>query len=161
MQPDNTLNLDELAVIIKDAKAVARRYRNLTGRPLGVTGEVAEYEAARLLGLRLADVRSAGHDAVRDHDGRTLQIKSRCILEGKKRSQQVPAINRKKEWDGVLLVLLDSDFEPTEIFEADRMPVIEALEKPGSKARNERGAMAVSKFKAIGRRVWNRSASSR
>ena len=36
------------------AKQLARRYHELTGKPLGVTGEVAEYEAHRLLGVELA-----------------------------------------------------------------------------------------------------------
>ena len=30
----------------------------------------------------------------------------------------------------------------------------DALTAPGSKARNERGALAVSKFKQIGRQIW-------
>jgi hypothetical protein len=47
----------------------------------------------------------------------------------------------------VLLVLLDGEFEPIEIYEADRLPIKTALDKAGSKARNKRGAMAVSKFK--------------
>jgi hypothetical protein len=32
-----------------------------------------------------------------------------------------------------------------------------ALLAPGSKARNERGALAVSKFKAVGHEVWNKN----
>jgi len=156
---DRTIDLDQLAVIIADAKAVASRYRKLTGRPLGITGEVAEYEAARLLRLRLADVRQDGYDAVRETGGsvRKLQIKGRCILETSKRSQQVGAVKLEKEWDGVLLVLMDEEFEPLEIFEADRPAVTAALQEPGSKARNERGALAVSTFKSIGRRVWSRN----
>lgn len=31
--------------VLCEAKALAQEYRNLTGKPLGVTGEVAEYEA--------------------------------------------------------------------------------------------------------------------
>jgi hypothetical protein len=54
----------------------------------------------------------------------------------------------------VLLVLLDETFEATAIYEADRPAVEAALLAPGSKARNERGALAVSKFKSIGRRIW-------
>src|SRR5271166_3680822 len=156
---DRTIDLDQLAVIIADAKAVASRYRKLTGRPLGITGEVAEYEAARLLRLRLADVRQDGYDAVRETDGsvRKLQIKGRCILETSKRSQQVGAIKLKKEWDGVLLVLMDEEFEPLEIFEADCPAVTAALQEPGSKARNECGALAVSRFKSIGWQVWSRN----
>ncbi|WP_193041193.1 MULTISPECIES: hypothetical protein [unclassified Pseudomonas] len=44
---------DEVYQILSDAKALARRYYRLTGKPLGVTGEVAEYEAARILNLEL------------------------------------------------------------------------------------------------------------
>jgi hypothetical protein len=83
MDVDRTIDLDELAVIIADAKAVARRYRKLTGRPLGITGEVAEYEAVRLLGLRLADVRQDGYDAVRETGGSVRNSKSRADVSSK------------------------------------------------------------------------------
>jgi hypothetical protein len=53
-----------------------------------------------------------------------------------------------------LLVLLDEDFDATAIYEADRAAIEAALLEPGSKARNERGALAVSKFKSIGRKIW-------
>jgi hypothetical protein len=56
------------------------------------------------------------------------------------------------------MVLLDSTFSATEIWEADRVAVISALTAPGSKARNERGALAVAKFKSIGRLRWSVSA---
>ena len=56
----------------------------------------------------------------------------------------------------MLLVLLDENFDATEIYEADRAPVEAALMAPGSKARNERGALAVSKFKTLGRCRWRR-----
>jgi hypothetical protein len=53
-----------------------------------------------------------------------------------------------------MLVLMDEGFALLEIWEASRDAVSEALDQPGSKARNERGAMAVSKFKQIGKRIW-------
>ena len=53
------------------------------------------------------------------------------------------------------MVLLDSTFSATEIWEADRAPILAALAAPGSKARNERGALAVAKFKSIGRLRWS------
>ena len=37
---------------------------------------------------------------------------------------------------------------------ADRSAVVEALTRPGSKARNERGALAIGQFKRIGRLRW-------
>ena len=54
----------------------------------------------------------------------------------------------------VALILMDQDFEPLAIYEADRRAVEKELRRPGSKSRNERGALAVSRFKAIGELVW-------
>ena len=137
---------------------LARKYRVLTGRPLGITGEIGEYEAARLLRLELAQVRQSGFDAVRETRGRPerIQIKTRCLLPGAKRGQRIGRIDLGKKWDAVLLVLLNGNFETDSIYKAGRRVIEAALRAPGSKARNERGALSVNKFKAIGRRVWPR-----
>ena len=146
----------EVMTILHDAKRLAQQYRRATGKPLGITGEVAEYEAARLLSLRLTDARQAGFDAIEEHDGnvRRLQIKGRCLLSGCKPGQRMGSIDIAKEFDSVLLVLLDENFNATEIYEAERSAVLAALATPGSKARNERGALPIAKFKAIGRLRW-------
>ena len=142
--------------LLAAAKKLAQEYRGLTGKPLGITGEVAEYEAARLLGVTLSPARTAGYDAIRESDGRTYQIKGRCLLPGGKPGQRLGRIDATKPFDAVLLVLLDQNFDATAIHEAGRDVVIAALAEPGSRARNERGALAVSKFKSIGREVWRR-----
>jgi hypothetical protein len=152
------MTTDTVLAILAEAKALAQRYRALTGKPLGITGEVAEYEAARLLGVALTPARQAGYDATETRDGGKfhLQIKGRCILDGSKPGQRMGSIDMGKEFDAVLLVMLDERYEATAIFEASRDAVIAALSSPGSKARNERGQLAVSKFKAIGRVRWRR-----
>jgi len=144
--------------ILREAKKLAQEYRSLTGKPLGITGEVAEYEAARILGVELTPARQAGYDAVEHQDGKTryLQIKGRCLLPGCKPGQRLGSIDIKKDWDAVLMVLLDENFEAKEIYEAERADVLKALTEPGSKARNERGALAVSKFKRIAKLRWRR-----
>ena len=139
--------------ILRDAKKLAREYHSLTGKPLGVTGEVAEYEAAQLLGITLTAARQAGYDAI-DATGKLFQIKGRRVLN--KRSQNVGKIDIRHEWDAVLLVLLDNDFNATIIYEAPRAIILEALQKPGSKARNERGQLAVSTFKSIATIRWTK-----
>ncbi len=139
--------------LVERIRSAAIEYRQLTGRPLGVTGEIGEIEAARLLGCQLAPVRSPGFDAI-DPAGRKLQIKTRCYGTDAKPGQRLGSIKLDTEWDAVLLVLLDADLRPTAIWEADREPIREALTAPGSKARNERGALAVAQFRKIGRRVW-------
>lgn len=155
MAEQNSIELAQIGQLINQAREVAIRYRALTGRPIGITGEVAEYEAARLLGLQLATVRQAGYDAIRTTSSgmHRLQVKGRCVLT-KNPGQRIGSIDLDKEWDAVLLVLLDENLQPTAVYEADRVAVENALRAPGSKARNERGALSVSKFKSIGSKVW-------
>lgn len=149
--------------VLAQAKQLAREYRALTGKPLGVTGEVAEYEAACILGLTLAPARQSGYDAVEVRDGQEfqLQIKGRCVLEDSKPGQRVGAIDITKQFDAVLLVLLDGNYDAAAIYEASREAVIEAITRPGSKSRNERGALGVAKLKSIGHIRWQREASVR
>jgi hypothetical protein len=149
---------DRILLLLGEAKKLAQEYRQLTGKPLGITGEVAEYEAARILGVELTPARQAGYDAIECTRGvsRRLQIKGRCVLKESKPSQRLGSIRMERDWDAVLMVLLDHNFEAVEIYEADRPAVTSVLTAPGSKARNERGAMGVNKFKSIGRLRWRR-----
>jgi hypothetical protein len=148
--------MDQIAEVLAQAKELAKKYRKLTGKPLGITGEVAEFAAAELLDLQLADARQAGYDATRHVNGKEvkIQIKGRCIPAGAKPGQRLGSIRLDHEWDTVLLVIMDEDYEVLSMYEADRLDIKEALLAPGSKARNERGALAVAKFKSIGREVW-------
>ena len=86
---------DEILEILKEAKVLARRFYRLTGKPLGVTGEVAEYEAAARLGLLLHPARQAGYDATDTlEDGiARIQIKGRCMLNPLKITGRMGAID--------------------------------------------------------------------
>lgn len=143
----------ELYDILESAKDIAVRFKKLTGKPLGITGEIAEFSAARLLDLKLAEARQAGYDAI-DSAGRKIQIKGRCLPKKPGAGQRLGSIRLDHEWDSVLLVLLDDMFEVVEMWVAERPEVEEAILAPGSKVRNERGALSVRKFKQIGTKVW-------
>lgn len=147
--------VQRVLAILAEATRLAKEYRSLTGRPLGITGEVAEYEAVRLLDLELAPVRQSGYDAVRrvGDSVQRLQIKGR-LLSRSGNSGQLGIIRLDREWDAVLMVLLDESFDVQRIYEADRASITTALTKPGSKAR-DRGSLAVSKFVSIAQLVWS------
>ncbi|MBE3129529.1 MAG: hypothetical protein IMZ54_02275, partial [Acidobacteria bacterium] len=138
------MSADDTAVleILRKAKRLAQQYRKLTGKPLGITGEVAEYEAARILGVKLTPARNTGFDATERKNGavRKLQIKSRCLLKNCKPGQRLGSIDIEKDFDAVLMVLLDENFEAMAIYEAERDAVIKAIMHPSSKSRNERWA---------------------
>ncbi len=53
--------------LLARVKRLAKEYREATGRPLGVTGEVARARGGSVLGLTLAPVRHPGYDAERVH----------------------------------------------------------------------------------------------
>jgi hypothetical protein len=144
--------------ILATVKPLAAEYYRLTGKPLGVTGEVAEYIAAELLGLKLTPARTVGHDALRGTE--RIQIKGRAYGKDAKPGQRIYRIKIDAPCDTVLLVLLDSaTLEPREMWEAPYPAVCECLSRPGSKAR-ARGALSVTAFKVLARRVWPGSTGS-
>ena len=146
----------DLGVLIDEARELERRYRQLTGKPLGVSGEVGEYEAARILGLELAPPRAAGYDAT-DANGLTYQIKTRALdAAGRKKSQQLGSIARGHTFDVLAVIVLDEILSPVEVWTADMANVEAALNEPGSKARNERRSLSLPKIRQIGQLAWSR-----
>jgi hypothetical protein len=142
--------------ILAAVKQLAAEYYQLTGKPLGVTGEVAEYVAADKLGLTLAPPRTKGFDAIRrtQNGEQRIQIKGRAYGEDAKPGQRLGIIKRGAPCDSVLLVLLDNrTLEPREMWEAPVAAVEERLSLPGSKVR-ARGALSVREFKRLATRVW-------
>lgn len=143
--------------LLAEIKGLAARYYATTGRPLGVTCEVGEYEAAARLGLTLAPVRTPAFDATRTIDGREerVQIKTRAVSAHQKYRGRCPAIKFDRPFETVVVVLLDKKtYEAIEIWEASRDAVFARLAQPGSRARNERGSMGLSQFKSIAKQVW-------
>ncbi len=156
MSPSPRANRTEKEILV-DVKRLAVEYYERTGKPLGVTGEIAEFEAAEKLGLTLAEARTQGYDATRTgpRGQERIQIKGRRILPGKPRyGGRVPKIDLKKPFDVVALVLLDERYKVIEIWTAPRAAVAQRITAPGSKARNERGSLGISQFRSIAERVW-------
>ncbi|HQU15155.1 MAG: hypothetical protein B7Z66_05940 [Chromatiales bacterium 21-64-14] len=145
--------------LIAQARQLAADYKRAMGKPLaGVSGEIAEYDAACLLDLELCQERRGGYDAIGrgPRDGLRFQIKGRAIFDEKKSGQRIGQLKVDQEWDRLLLVLLDENFETVEIYEAQREAVLEAAGSGASSRRSKRGAMSVARFKNIARLAWSR-----
>lgn len=144
--------------LMNQTRRLAREYRQAMGKPLAVSNELAIYDAARLLGLEIADDSESGYDAV-GHEGdradKRYQIKARAIFDESKSGQRIGQVKMDKEWDAVLLIIMDENYEPREIFEASREVIQKALDEAKESKRAKRGAMSVAKFKIIGQRVWS------
>jgi hypothetical protein len=148
---------EDAGELLHEIRSLGTRYLRLTGKPLGVTGEVAELVAAELLGLRLCEARQAGFDAWDDtaRPPRRVQIKGRAVDATDRYRGRCPAIRCGNLFDDVILVLLDKwTLEPLEILLAEEASVERRLAAPGSKARNERASLAIRQFRSIARRVW-------
>lgn len=143
--------------LISEARRIAADYRRATGKTLGgVTGEIAENDAARLLDLELADDKNSGYDAIGKgiRKGKKIQIKGRAIFDSAKSGQRIGQLKINQDWDSVVLVLMNEDFEPMEIYEADRIVLMDSLDETSESKRNKRGAMSVSRFKHLANLVW-------
>src|SRR5207245_2132737 len=138
------VDTDKILQILEEVKPLAIEYYELTQKPLGVTGEIAEYWAAKELSLQLAPARTPGYDATRIKEGggvEYIQIKGRAYGKDAKPGQRISRIKCDQECHTVLLVLLDNNtLEPREMWEAPYKAVEEHLRQPGSKSR-ERGGL--------------------
>ena len=155
-----TMTVYSVDKLISEARRVAAEYRRATGKSLGgVSGEIAENDAARLLNLELCNDRQGGFDAIGkgNREGKRIQIKGRAIFDEGKSGQRIGQLKTEQEWDSVVLVLMNEDFEPVEIYEADRSDIMDALDETRNSKRNKRGAMSVARFKNIARLVWTAS----
>ncbi len=144
--------------LISEARRLAAEYRKATGQSLGISAEIARHDVARLLGLELVPPQApGGYDAIGKGrwDGKRIQIKGRAIFDEDKTGHRLGQLKVSQDWDLVMLVLMDNDFEPCEIYEAERNEIVEILNQSSSK-RSKRGALSVARFKIIGRLVWTR-----
>jgi hypothetical protein len=144
--------------LIAQARQLAAEYRRTMGKPLpGISSEIAQHDAVKLLGLEPLDEGSeGGFDAIDPSRGdKRIQIKSRTIFDESKSGQRIGQMKLDKEWDCVLLVLMDEDYEPYEMYEAEREDILDCIGKSSS-SRTKRGAMSVARFKIIGRLAWSK-----
>ena len=136
--------------LMLEARKLAANYRKATGKPLGISSEIAIHDVARLMNLELIEASPGGYDAIGKgkRDGKKIQIKGRTVATDMKSNQRVGQLKIDQQWDAVMLVLLNEDYEPLEIYEADREEILEVVNSSNSKRKN-RGAMSVAKFKFI------------
>ena len=142
--------------LISQARKLAAEYRRTMGRPLpGIGSEIAEHDAISLLGLEPVEDKSRGYDAIdRDREQR-LQIKSRVVFDEGKTGARLGQLKMNQTWDAVVLVLMDENYEPYEIYQAAR-DEIEHFVGESSSSRAKRGALSVARFKIIGELRWTR-----
>ena len=148
-------NLYAAEKLIAQARQLAAEYRRTMGKPLpGVSNEIAEHDAVRLLDLEPTEAHDGGWDAVDPASGYRIQIKSRTIFDESKGGQRIGQLKMNQAWDAVVLVLMDENYEPYEIYQAMRDDLAEYVEAASSN-RAKRGAMSVARFKIVGQLVWD------
>ena len=143
--------------LVSEARRLAAEYRKATGKPLGISGEIAEFDAAQALNLELCKDSVGGYDAIGlkgPRKDKRIQIKGRAVFDENKSGQRLGQLKLDQEWDSVVLVLMNENYEPVTIYEADREIIIEAVEENKSSKRNKRGAMSLAKFKIIANVIW-------
>jgi hypothetical protein len=142
--------------LMAETRRLAADYRRATGKTLPVSGEIAVYDAIRILGLEAVTDNTVGHDAVDNRltPPKRYQVKARVIFDENRTDHRIGQLKLEQAWDSVLLVLMNEDYEPEAIYAADRPAITEAMANTKDSNRAKRGAMSVARFKIIGRSVW-------
>ena len=140
--------------LITETRRIAKEYRLATGKTLPVTPEIAINDAISILEMQPNETKNAGYDAIYDRDGEQLkvQIKGRAIFNDKKGGYRIGQVKVEQEWDAIILVIMNADFMPEEIYMAERDIILDELEE--KKKNNKKGAMTLAKFKLISELLW-------
>jgi len=148
--------------LVAEARRLAAEYRKATGKPLGISSEIAEFDAAKLLNLELCREKTGAYDAIGrgTREGKRVQIKGRAVFDEKKSGQRIGQLKLEQEWDSVVLVIMDENYDPVEIYECDKDIILDESDKLQNNKRNKRGAMSLAKFKIISNLVWTQEEGS-
>jgi hypothetical protein len=147
--------------LMAEARRIAAEYRRATGRSLAISGEIAVADAIGLLGLEPAPATAEGYDVQRvSADGalERLQVKARAVFSDGRRPHRLGQLKLDKAWDGLLVVLMNEDYEALEIVAATRPAVEAALAEAKP---NKRGTLSIGRLRAIGQVLWTREGGAR
>lgn len=152
------MSLYSVDKLISEARRIAAEYRRATGKPLGISAEIARHDACTFLNLEPHED-AVGYDALglaEERKDLRFQIKGRAIFDEKKGGQRLGQIKLDQNWDKILLVLMNEDFKTTDIYEASREDMLDDIEDANeNSSRNKRGAMSVARFKRLAQLVWS------
>jgi len=152
-------NTYSVNILMEQARSLAANYRKTTGKTLaGVSGELAVYDAIRLLKLQSVEdnlpYEAIGSEDAGDLENDKIQIKGRTMFSDSKGSPRIGQIKASEHWDSVVLVLMNDEYQPYEIYGIDRESLEENAASKESN-RGKRGAMTVARFKKIAALVWS------
>ncbi len=114
MEKNNIIQITpEILRSVKKSIKCAIEYEKLTGRKLGITGEVGEILVCKKLNLNLLknDI-AAGYDAL-DNRGKRYQIKTR---KGETNKGRLSSFS-KHEFDYAVLAILDKEYNLVELWQ--------------------------------------------
>lgn len=138
--------------LISETRRIAKEYRLATGKTLPVTPEIAIHDAISILELLPNEENTPGYDAIYEKGEERLkvQIKGRAIFNDKKQGHRLGQLKIEQQWDAIILVIMNADFMPEEIYMAERDIILDELEGKN----NKKGVMTLAKFKLISELLW-------
>jgi hypothetical protein len=127
------------ARLMESIIGLSSEYKRRFGKSLGITGEVGEYKASRLLKLkRVPGNINKGFDAI-DPKGKRVEIKTRIFSRNSERTSAFTNFG----FDYAILVLLSYKYEITEIYKARCKDIQEKIAGQSYK----RPALTIGDFK--------------
>jgi hypothetical protein len=142
--------------LMEQTRKLAAEYYQTTQQTLPISAELARYDAMRLLSLVEPAVATVGVDAVGSGQlqDKRIQIKGRVIFDESKSHYRIGQLKTEGQWELLLLVLFNANYEVMAIHGCSRDLISEALQDKNNPKRSKRGAMSVARFRAIGKLLW-------
>lgn len=140
-----------LEKLMEQTRKLAVEYRLKTGQTLPVSSELAHFDIQTLFQLTTPEPPEQSVDflGLKALGCTKIQLKSRVIFDHAK-NYRIGQFNMQADWDYVILALYDDQYQLSEVHGLEREVLCDEID-----ARNKRGAISVSKFKAIAQLLWS------
>ncbi|MEM7027593.1 MAG: hypothetical protein AAF410_05160 [Pseudomonadota bacterium] len=144
--------------LISETRRIASEYRKATGKILPVTPEIAINDAINILKLKPNNDSNSSFDAMMEINNQSLrvQIKGRAVFNEKRQGHRLGQLKLEQDWDAVILVIMNEEFMPQEIYLASRDIILDEIS--ADENENKKGAMTIAKFKIIADLLWTEDA---
>ncbi len=145
------MSIYDLDKLMSETRRLAVEYRKTTGQTLPVSADLANYDAIRLLNMKKPETPLSGVDAI--YEDLKVLIKGRVIFSSNKKGLRIGQLNVNGQWDVVVVVVFDDEYQPQFLYQASREVLEDALKNA---SKNARGALTLERFKALSKIVWQK-----
>lgn len=144
----------DIAQLMDQTRKLAVSFYQSTGNPLPISHELARYDVQQIFSCDTPQPPLKGVDFIGLEESlkhKRILVKSRVVFNPRN-TARMGAFQLSDSWDTILLVIYNAEYQPEEIYCADREDLAELFTQDGIAPKK---GFSIAKFKSISQLIWD------